>query len=585
MGLIFNLITAAEAKGTHHRLALDALLKLSGPEAQAWQRLFLKEARAYTEGAKAPDDTFKDFRNHVLHPEHDYWGGAPEKAESWYAKLVEALRQGRFHEAVYAAGILSHYLSDPLMPLHTGSSETGRKIHRACEWTVSRTYSRLIKLAEGRKLEPLALGPGKGAVADLVCRAADRAHLGYDRLIAHYNFERGVSVPAEGLDPHGQQLIGELLSLAVAAIAGVLDRAIAESGAAAPRVSLSLEAILAGLKIPMAAVLKRIEDGKERAAVAALYHEFTETGRVDATLPDDDRTVRDLFAAEVEAPVLASREAGRKHRVTQALQAAQQPEAAAPAVAAPSVVKPAAPAHHHPALAHAIHPAKAPAPAAQPKVAARPDPLPPPPEFTYSPVTHASKPAPAPASVATSIESRALSSGVHAGAATAQAAVAVLHPRTSHGAGPSHTEREPSLHLTLTDPVEHAPAIGPKTAERLATADVHTVGDLLKADPKAVAAKLAVRHITPDVIADWQDEARLVLAVPGLRASHAEILVGSGFRSVEAIAHAEPSALQAAVLKFAQTHDGARVLRHGDPPDLAKLKHWIELAAAVAKAA
>ena len=79
MNLLFHIVYAAHASGTHHKLALDALRRLEGMDADMWQRLFLRHAKLYLEGAKAPDSEFKDFKNHVLHTRDGYWGGAPEK--------------------------------------------------------------------------------------------------------------------------------------------------------------------------------------------------------------------------------------------------------------------------------------------------------------------------------------------------------------------------------------------------------------------------------------------------------------------------------------------------------------------------
>ena len=66
MSLLFRIIYAAHAKGTHHKLALDALKQLTSPDAERWQRVFLKHAETFFAGSKAPDDQFKDFKNHVL---------------------------------------------------------------------------------------------------------------------------------------------------------------------------------------------------------------------------------------------------------------------------------------------------------------------------------------------------------------------------------------------------------------------------------------------------------------------------------------------------------------------------------------
>ena len=76
MSLLFRIVYAAHATGTHHKLALDALRSLDSADAEGWRRLFLKHAEIYMQGSKAPDNEFKDFKNHVLHVRDNYWGGA-----------------------------------------------------------------------------------------------------------------------------------------------------------------------------------------------------------------------------------------------------------------------------------------------------------------------------------------------------------------------------------------------------------------------------------------------------------------------------------------------------------------------------
>ena len=106
-----------------------------------WRRLFLKHAEALLSGATAPDDKFKDFRNHVVHVREKCWGGAVESAETWYQQTVDALHGKEWAKAAYAAGVLSHYYADPLMPLHTAMTEEAGIVHRACERSVFRSYN------------------------------------------------------------------------------------------------------------------------------------------------------------------------------------------------------------------------------------------------------------------------------------------------------------------------------------------------------------------------------------------------------------------------------------------------------------
>ncbi len=134
------------------------------------------------------------------------------------------------------------------------------------------------------------------------------------------------------------------------------------------------------------------------------------------------------------------------------------------------------------------------------------------------------------------------------------------------------------VYLALGDDVERAPSIGAKTARRLGTVGVTTVADFLEEDADQLATMLGQRSITGRQLKDWQDQARLVMDVPGLRGTHAQLLVGAGYRDAEAIADADADALCAAITKFATTRDGQSILRDGDTPDISKIKGWIGFA-------
>ena len=62
-----RLVLDSVCRSNHHRLAVLALTHLDGETGEAWRNLFLKHRKPYLEGAKAPDELFRDFRNHVLH--------------------------------------------------------------------------------------------------------------------------------------------------------------------------------------------------------------------------------------------------------------------------------------------------------------------------------------------------------------------------------------------------------------------------------------------------------------------------------------------------------------------------------------
>lgn len=131
------------------------------------------------------------------------------------------------------------------------------------------------------------------------------------------------------------------------------------------------------------------------------------------------------------------------------------------------------------------------------------------------------------------------------------------------------------FHLDRSQPIQNAPSIGNKTAEKMRAAGVTTVGELLASHPEKLAAKLNVPHIIPDVIRQWQAEATLVCRVPGLRGHDAQILVACGIDQPAELAECEPQELLELVLPFVESSDGQRVLRGGTPPDLEEVTEWI----------
>jgi predicted flap endonuclease-1-like 5' DNA nuclease len=503
MSLLFRIVYAAHAKGTHHKLALDALRQLEGPNAERWQRLFLKHADLYMEGSKAPDDQFKDFKNHVLHVRDGYWGGALDKAEKWYGELRGALARQDWEQAIWNAGVLSHYVTDPIQPFHTGQSEAENSIHRAAEWSISRSYDALREqgiAAHGPMT--ISTGPGETWLRELVCRGAEKANPHYEALIAHYDLNAGVIDPPAGLDAFSRKILAELLVYAASAFTAILNRAFSEAAVAPPDVDLTLDTVLAAVKIPVKTLAKRLADAEDRRVVTAMYDELNATGRVATTLPEDDRVVAKAYAAEIEAP-----------------RRAKLAELRAAAVAAP--VKKAASA------------------TPKPKTASTPP---------AAPATPTARPA-------------------------LQSVTTTLHEPL-----PVLGTQRLKHYLTLSDDIERAPTIGPRTAKRLEPLGIKTVADFLAASAYLTAGAFNTKNVTAETIAIWQDQCRLMLDVPGLRGTHSELLAGAGYRTAESLASADEVKLCADVLAFAVTPAGQRLLRDGAPPDIERIKGWLSAA-------
>lgn len=301
MSIALNLILASKAKSTHHKLALDALRHLRAPNAEAWREVFLCYWANYLQGAKAPDDEFKDFKNHVCHVSDHFWGGAVKAATNWYQHLLTELRGKNWSEAAYCAGVLSHYYTDPLMPFHTGQSESEGAVHRAGEWSVTKSYDALRDMLVERLggWPEVELAEGPEWMRDAIHAGASLAHPHYDFLIDHYNLDRGVKQPTEGFDAPAREVLAQLLGYAAVGFSRILDRAIGEAATAPPAVKFAAQGLFASLAVPINAVAKTFRDQKERAQILAMYDEYVATGKCLVTMPEDDRVVRASYAKEV----------------------------------------------------------------------------------------------------------------------------------------------------------------------------------------------------------------------------------------------------------------------------------------------
>ncbi len=301
MSLLLNVIFATHARSTHHKLALDALKHLQGTNMERWTDAIIGHHAAYLEGAKAPDDDFKDFKNHVLHVRENFWGGAVSSAHHWYGQLVDHLRGEEWKDAAYAAGVLSHYYSDPLMPFHTGQSEAESAVHRAAEWSVTKSYESLRSLIEEKLggYPDVDVPESDDWLGDMVRNGARLSNQYYELVIDHYNLAVGVKDPPNGFDDVAREAIAKCLAHATIGLARILERAFEESLAAPPEVTLTLPAVMATINVPYQQIIRKLSDSKDRKEVEAIFREVQETGKAIHSLPESERLVRQFHATEV----------------------------------------------------------------------------------------------------------------------------------------------------------------------------------------------------------------------------------------------------------------------------------------------
>lgn len=540
MSLLLNVISAGHARGTHHKLILDSLRHLRGTAA-AWVDLLLSQHAALLEGAKAPDDDFRDFRNHVLHVSENFWGGAQDSAEFWYGQLVDHLRGQEWKEAAYAAGVLSHYYSDPLMPFHTGQSEAEGAVHRAAEWSVSKSYETLRSLIEEELggYPEVDVPSGDTWLRGMVRAGATKANAHYELLIDHYSLELGVKNPPAGLDRVCQEALAHCLAHATIGISRILERAFLESAAEPPVVGLTLQSVLATVNTPVRQLLNRLADARDRKIVEAIYQEVQETGKAIHSLPDSERLVRQFHAAEVRKVSLRVLDAEKTRP-------AGQMYGKPAAVPIPSPVTSPEKTHLERHKLRVIQKAEVhPATSEEAGTAGRTA------EVELSPV----KPA-----ILAAVAGK-ISSG--------NSDNTPFIRKTAETDPPSRRIR-----LRMEDPIVDAPSIGPKTAARFQQIGLHTVGDLLQADPITTAAALKTRHITQDVLRDWQSQAALMTEIAGLRGLDAQLLVTAGIRTAPQLASVDAESLLKTINRVVESSEGKRILRDGRRPDIADVTTW-----------
>lgn len=534
MSLLSAVVFASRCRSNHHRLAVDALARLQAPQARDWRDLMLHYHLDYLAGAKAPDDEFKDFKNHVLHVRDNNWGGAIEACEEWYRRTVSALRDKDWKQAAWSAGVMSHYYVDPLQPFHTHQTEEENVIHRAVEWSFSKSYGTFQRiLAANGGYPDVRVPDGDDWLAQMVLAGAKASNPHYELIIEHYDHAAGVKDPASGLDDTLCTTIAGLVGHAVIGLARILDRAFAEAGVKPPKVGSTLQAFFLTMEIPIQALLKTIDDAKARREVEAQYQEFRRTGKVRNTLGEDDKTVRELYAAEVLKTPLSSLDAKWPREIgAKSARAAKLPPRPAPLprpAPAPAMVKP------EPRLAPMVRPIEE----VKAVVAAKP-----------------ARPA---------RERR-------------------VRPELPEGAPRPRVEKTlPRFTLDERAPVERAPSIGAKTAKRLEAVGVRTIGDLLAASADDKQRQIGARHISAQTIRDWQAQALLACTVPGLKSREAQALVACGVRDADDLEQSDAEHLVEGIARWGLSEEGARAWGAAPAPSVDDVATWIERAKRGAK--
>ncbi|MHA2075402.1 MAG: hypothetical protein ACW97X_12350, partial [Candidatus Hodarchaeales archaeon] len=102
---------------THHMIADEALNFLE-PD---WQTVFNSLISLVKGGTILPDTwhDIGDTPNHLYYPDNPSSTTGPQAIEQWYNYYVENLSEAKYEDAILAGAIMSHYITDLNIPVHT----------------------------------------------------------------------------------------------------------------------------------------------------------------------------------------------------------------------------------------------------------------------------------------------------------------------------------------------------------------------------------------------------------------------------------------------------------------------------------
>jgi predicted flap endonuclease-1-like 5' DNA nuclease len=154
-----------------------------------------------------------------------------------------------------------------------------------------------------------------------------------------------------------------------------------------------------------------------------------------------------------------------------------------------------------------------------------------------------------------------------------------IKPELPEGAPRAKVDKTPpKFMLSGEAPVEKAPSIGPKTAKRLEAVGVRTIADLLAVSAEDAHRELGARHISAQLIRDWQAQALLACTTPGLKSREAQALVACNVRDAQMLAQADAERLVNDISHWGLSDEGARAWGSAPAPSVDDVATWIERA-------
>ncbi len=305
---LLSFLQRVHCSSTHHYFALDALPLVHTPAGKRLVRVLLRHHRRYLLGATDPDIRFRDYQNHVIHVKNGYWGGAPRMAHKWYDRMQRYLRTNRFSDAAHAAGVLSHYFTDPFQPLHTEYSELEKVLHRPIEQSIYRAYSEIYQLWRGGQIEVIfQLSNRVSWLGESMLHGSKYANRKFGSLLEQYDLISAVDNPGTGLCVDAKNSLAEVFGLAITGWARVLERAAQEAECDRenniPFHLVSPSMIDSMCRAPVGLVKQYLTSRREQQEIISMIDEYATEGKLVHQIPaeiDIVHRVADIYQSEKE---------------------------------------------------------------------------------------------------------------------------------------------------------------------------------------------------------------------------------------------------------------------------------------------
>ena len=305
---LLSFLHRVHCSSTHHYFALDALPLVQTPAGKRLVRVLLRHHRRYLLGATDPDIRFRDYQNHVIHVKNGYWGGAPRMAHKWYDRMQRYLRNNRFSDAAHAAGVLSHYFTDPFQPLHTQYSELEKVLHRPIEQSIYRGYSEIYQLWRSSRMTVIfQLSNRVSWLGESMLHGSQYANRKFGSLLDQYDLMSAIEDPRTGLCSEAKNSLAELFGLAITGWARVLERAAQEAECDRKKkvpFHLVLPSMLTSTcRAPFGLMQQYLDSRRQHKEILSMIDEYTTEGKLVHKIPaeiDIVHRVADIYQSEKE---------------------------------------------------------------------------------------------------------------------------------------------------------------------------------------------------------------------------------------------------------------------------------------------